>query len=124
MKLQRCAMSVFLLLMANWAMAQKVELTGTWKAEVNSPQGKSEQTITFKQAGNSLTGEMITSQGTKEAIKDGKVTGDEIEFAVERKRPTGETALVPYKGKVTGDQITGTFTGGSGRTLEWTAKRQ
>lgn len=124
MKPMQFAKYGFLLLLASWAVAQAVDITGTWKAQVQSPQGTPQQTITFQQTGNSFTGEMITSQGDKEAIKDGKVKGDEIEFLVERRRPSGETALVPYKGKVTGDEIKGTFVGASGRTLEWTAKRE
>jgi len=123
MKLTKIAIYLSVLLMPSWAVAQAVDITGTWEAQVTSPQGKSEQTLTLKQAGDSFAGEMITSQGNKEAIKDGKVNGDEIEFSVERRRPSGEIAPVLYKGKVKGDEITGTFIGASGRTIEWTAKR-
>lgn len=112
------------LIAASGAIAQTVNISGTWKAKTTSAQGSAEQSITFKQAGNSFTGEMVTSQGAKEAIQDGKINGDEIEFNVERKRPSGETASIPYKGKVKGDEISGTFTGATGRSVEWTAKRE
>ncbi|MBI2815570.1 MAG: hypothetical protein HYX72_01390 [Acidobacteria bacterium] len=113
-----------ILVLATGALAQNADLSGTWRAKTTSAQGSAEQTITFKQTGNSFTGEMITSQGSKEVIKDGKVDGDQIEFTVERKRPTGETADVPYKGKINGDEVSGTFTGATGRSVEWTAKRE
>lgn len=124
MKLHKFTMGLLLLLMASWGLAQAVNLTGTWKAKTISPRGTAEQTITFKQTGDRFTGEMLTSQGAKEAIQDGVVQGDEIAFAVERKQPSGETSRVPYKGKVKGDEITGTFTGASGNDVQWTAARE
>jgi hypothetical protein len=124
MKLHKLAIGAFVLWMASWALAQRVNLTGAWKVKTVSPQGTSEQTITFQQTGNTFTGEMVNSQGAKEAIKGGKVTGEAIEFTIERQRPTGETASVPYKGKVNGDAITGSFTGATGREVQWTAERQ
>ena len=119
----RFAIFISVVLAATWAIAQGVNISGTWNAETISPRGKSEQTITFQQTGNTFTGEMVTSQGTKEPIKDGIVKGEDIEFNVERRQPTGETAPVAYKGKVTGDEITGTFTGATGRRIDWAAKR-
>ena len=124
MKFSKPAMILLILLLAGWAAAQGTNLTGTWKAQTKSPQGTSEQTIILKQTGSSFTGEMITSQGSKEAIKGGTVKEDAFEFIVERPRPGGATAQVVYKGKVKGDEITGTFTGATGREIEWTAKRQ
>jgi hypothetical protein len=110
-------------LVAALAVAQGVNLTGTWKTQTKSARGTSEQTMTLTQTGDNFTGEMVTAQGDKQPIKDGKVTGNDIEFNVERKQPTGETANVLYKGKITGDEITGTFKGASGADVEWTGKR-
>jgi len=123
MKIMISSISLSLLIAAG-AMAQKVDLSGTWKAKTTSARGTAEQTMSLKQKGNTFTGEMTTSQGTKEAIRDGTVNGDEIELGVERKQPDGKTAIVPYKGKVSGDEIKGTFTGASGREVEWSAKRE
>jgi hypothetical protein len=113
-----------LLSTAAWSAAQNVNLNGTWKAQTTSAQGSAQQTITFQQTGDTFTGEMTTSAGAKEPIKDGKISGDEISFTVERTRPTGEKADVAYKGKITGDEIKGTFTGATGRAVEWSATRQ
>jgi hypothetical protein len=104
--------------------AASANISGNWKAKTVSAQGSAEQTITFNQNGDAFTGEMTTSQGTKESVKDGKVIGDDIEFNVERKRPNGEVSMVAYKGKVTGNQIAGTFVGATGRNIEWTATKE
>ena len=123
MKTNRILFVIIATLVAGLALAQEAKLNGTWNAKTVSPRGTAEQTITIKQTGKTFTGEMTTSQGTKEAIKDGKINGDQIEFSVERKQPSGDSAMVPYRGTVKGDEITGTFTGASGRDVEWTAKR-
>ncbi len=123
MKLNKTACALFVMLAATWALAQGVDISGTWKAKTVSPRGTAEQTITFKQTGNTFTGEMVNSQGASEAIKDGKINGDAIEFNVERKQASGEMSKVPYKGTVGQDEITGTFTGASGASVNWTAKR-
>jgi len=104
--------------------AQNVKLTGNWKAKTVSARGTAEQTITFKQTGDKFTGKMVNSQGVEEDIEDGKITGDQIEFKIVRQQPNGNMAPVVYKGKVSGDEITGTFTGASGATVNWTAHRE
>jgi hypothetical protein len=119
----RVAIIASFILAATWAMAQGVQLTGTWKAKTVSARGTAEQTITFKQSGSTFTGEMVNSAGTKENIVDGKITGSDIEFNVERKAASGDVNKVAYKGKVNGDEITGTFTGASGASVNWTAKK-
>src|SRR5436305_1049250 len=98
MKLNRTLFAIILTLVAGFALAQDAKLNGTWNAKTVSPRGTAEQTITIKQTGKTFTGEMTTSQGTKETIKDGKINGDQIEFNVERKQPSGDAAMVPYKG--------------------------
>ena len=123
MKHNRILFAIVATLVASFALAQDAKLNGTWNAKTVSPRGTAEQTMTIKQTGKTFTGEMTTSQGTKEAIKDGKINGDQFEFSVERKQPSGDTAMVPYKGTVKGDEITGTFTGASGRDVDWSAKR-
>jgi hypothetical protein len=124
MRIRTSILAAAFLICSGWAVAQNANLSGTWKARTTSAQGSAEQTINFAQKGNTFTGEMTTSQGAKETIKDGKINGDTIEFAVERKRPSGETADVAYKGKLNGNEITGTFTGATGRSVEWSATRE
>ena len=123
MKLHKSIFGACMLLVAALVMAQSVNLTGTWKTQTKSARGISEQTMTLTQTGDTFTGEMVTAQGDKQPIKDGKIMGSDIEFNVERKQPTGETSNVLYKGKISGDEITGTFKGASGAEVEWTGKR-
>jgi hypothetical protein len=120
----RLALLPAILLATSWAAAQAVDLSGTWKAKTVSPRGTAEQTVTFHQTGDTFTGEMINSAGAKETISGGKVSGNQIEFVVERKQASGEVAKVPYKGTVNGNEITGTFTGATGATVNWTATKQ
>jgi hypothetical protein len=120
----RILMSTFALFVTTWAMAQGVNVSGAWKAKTVSPRGTAEQTLTLTQTGSTFTGEMVNSQGVKEAVKDGKITGDAVEFSVERKQASGETALVPYKGTIKGNEMSGTFTGATGATVNWTATKE
>jgi hypothetical protein len=122
MKLNLMVIATFILA-ATWALAQGVDISGTWNAKTVSPRGTAEQTISFNQSGQSFTGEMVNSAGVKEAITDGKISGNDIAFNVERKQASGDVSKVPYKGTVNGDVITGTFTGASGATVNWEAKR-
>ena len=111
------------ILTASWALAQSVNISGTWNAKTVSARGSSEQTITFSQSGDSFTGEMMNSAGVKEAITGGRISGNAIEFNVERKQASGDVSKVAYKGTVNDDEMSGTFTGASGATVNWTAKK-
>lgn len=111
------------ILAATWALAQGVDISGTWNGKTVSARGTAEQTITFTQSGDSFTGEMVNSAGVKEAITDGRISGNDIEFNVERKQASGDVSKVAYRGTVKGDEITGTFTGASGATVNWTATK-
>ncbi len=105
--------------------AGAADVTGSWKSKMETPRGTFEQTFVFQQDGEKLTGKVVTQRGETE-IKDGKVNGDEIEFKVERRGPGGNggTMVVPYKAKVSGDDLKGTFVGPNGQTRDWTATRE
>ncbi|MBI3933276.1 MAG: hypothetical protein HY316_01205 [Acidobacteria bacterium] len=101
------------------------DLSGTWKYVVKNPRGVMQQTFVFTQKGAELTGYIFSPDGDKEEIQQGKVKGEEIEFSVIRRRPSGDNpARVTYKGKVKGDEIIGQYVGPGGNTIEWTAKRE
>lgn len=77
-------------------------------------------TYEFKVAGSTLTGS-VTQQGrnggdpTVIAMTDGKLTGDDFTFAITRPgRNGGDPTKVVYTGKVMGDKLQLTFTGGRG----------
>lgn len=122
MKFGKVVLPAFAVLVLATMVAYAADLTGSWKSSMETPQGTFERTFVFKQDGEKLTGKIVTQRGENE-IKDGKVTGDEFEFTVEQRGRGGETRSVPYKGKVSGDTIKGTFTSPRGEQ-EWTATKQ
>jgi hypothetical protein len=65
------------------ATAFAADVTGTWSAEMKTPDGNSfPLTFTFKQDGISLTGTVQGPQGDPIAISNGKVDGDKFTFDV------------------------------------------
>ena len=97
------------------------DASGSWKSKMETPRGTQERTFVLKQDGDKLTGKIVTPRGETE-IKDGKITGDDIEFKAEQRRQDA-SITVTYKGKITGDSITGTMNMGE-RTVDWTATRE
>lgn len=105
------------------AVALAADVSGNWKSKMETPRGTFERTFVFKQDGDKLTGKIVSQRGEIE-IKEGKVNKDEIEFTVDQPGPGGETRKVTYKGKVSGDEIKGTFTGPGGQEREWSATKE
>lgn len=99
------------------------DISGTWKATAEGPNGSMQRTFTFKVDGNKLTGETVSERFGKSVIEDGKVDGDSVSFAVTIKFQDNEMK-VSYKGKLTGDtlKLTGQLPQGD-TTIEWTAKK-
>lgn len=72
------ALSVAFLTAAAWA----ADVTGTWKGDIEGPDGSISLTYTFKQDGAKLTGTVTGPQGDPLELQEGKVEGDKIHFAV------------------------------------------
>jgi len=98
--------------------AQAVDVTGDWTFDVQTGMGAGTPAITFKQAGETLTGTYAGTVGN--ADFKGTVKGTAIEFAFEVEAQ-GQTIDVSYKGVVdkdtmkgdvsmAGGQLSGTFT--------------
>jgi hypothetical protein len=117
-------MKTFLLLMAMSVLnAFAGDVTGTWKATAEGPNGTMERTFVFKADGSTLTGETISSFFGTSTITDGKVEGDNLSFSITVKFQDNEMKL-DYKGKVSGDEITfSVTTADGGQVIEWLAKR-
>lgn len=76
-------------------------VTGTWSAEMKSPNGDTFQlTFTFKQDDTKLTGTVAGPQGDPLPISEGTVTGDKLSFKVSFNGTT-----ITHEGAVTGDEI-------------------
>ena len=106
-------------------VAAAADVSGTYKAEMNTQRGPQNLTITLKADGGSLTGTLANARG-EVPISDGKVDGNNISFNVVRKFQDNEVTM-KYKGVVDGDTIKFTQTvnfNGNERTQEFTAKKQ
>ncbi len=102
------------------------DITGTWKATAQGPNGNMERTFVFKVEGTKVTGETTSTMMGKSVINDGKLDGDTVTFTITGNIGGNEMKL-NYKGKVSGNEIhfTSQMAGGDGgQAIEWTAKRQ
>ena len=85
--------------------AVAADITGTWVAERQSPQGVVQTTFNFKVNGDTLTGTVDRSErmGVAE-ITEGKIEGDEMSFSVVQQFGDNEIKVL-HKGKIEGDEI-------------------
>jgi hypothetical protein len=91
-----------LLLVSAPAFAANVD--GDWLGSFDSPNGPVAISYTFKADGATLTGTTTGPDGAKLPIKDGKVDGTNISFAVDL--DMGGTAMtLKYTGVVAADSI-------------------
>ena len=91
-----------LLLMSAPAFAANVD--GDWSGPIDSPNGPVQMNYTFKADGAKLTDTTTGPDGAKLVIKDGKVDGANISFAVDV--DFGGTAMtLKYTGVVAADSI-------------------
>jgi hypothetical protein len=103
--------------------ALAADVTGTWKATAEGPNGTMQRTFVFKVEGSQLTGETTSSMFGKSTITDGKVDGDSLSFTITVKFQDNEMKL-NYKGKVSGNEIKFTVEiPGGDQTMEWIAKK-
>lgn len=102
-----------------------VNVDGKWTWTYKTKDGKdAEAAIKLKQDGEKLTGAYVARDGTETPIQDGKITGNEVAFDVNRD-VNGEKMLFKYTGKLEGDTITGKIVFGHPKPTphEWEAKR-
>ncbi len=115
-------MKLLLTLFALFAFtAAAADISGTWKATAEGPNGSMERTFVFQQDGTKLTGKTISSRFGEAQIQNGKIEGDNLSFTITMNF-NGDEMKVSYTGKVEGDQIKLTAEAG-GNTFEWTAKK-
>lgn len=117
--------------LASQAMA--ADATGTWTWTMQGRQGGEGRKITLKlkQEGDKLTGAIVSparqgSEARETAISDGKVSGDQISFAVVREF-NGNKFTQKYQGKVSADTIKGKSEferNGETQSRDWEAKRE
>ena len=109
-------------LLAFALVAYGADFSGKWQWQTMASGGRVQYTLTLKQDGESLTG-VLGSEGDEMAIRDGKVNGDKISFAVTRKWGTREMTMT-YTGRLAGDEIRfKVLMPGAERSWDVTAKR-
>ena len=115
-------MKTLIMLFVLFAMTlSAADVTGKWKATMETPHGKITRTFTFKQDGAIVTGQTVSDKFGKAKIENGKIEGDVLSFNVTVIFEVG-SLKVSFTGKVQGDEIKMTAAA-SGDTLEFTAKK-
>lgn len=107
---------------------KKVDVTGTWKWTLTTPNGDEiNLSAKLKQEGEKVTGTYYGRNNTETPIKDGKINGTELKFTVVRDF-NGSQVTITYSGKVMGDAIDGKSEfktqDADARTMDWKAKRE
>jgi len=105
-------MRKLILMLTVFSMAAfAADVTGNWKASLDTPNGAIEFTYVLKADGNVVTGTIQSQMGDMK-IDEGKLDGDNISFSA----TVENMGKISYKGTVKGDEMTLTFTfaGGQG----------
>jgi hypothetical protein len=101
--------------------ALAADIDGKWTYEMTTPNGdKREGAFNFKADGDKLNGTVSSMRG-ETPISEGKISGDEISFAVVRNF-NGQERKMQYKGKIVGNELKLNTSFGE-RSIEITAKR-
>jgi len=103
----RCFSTLLLIFAATNAFAAAADLTGEWRAKMESPQATVVYLFTFEVKGDSFTGSVKVKNDGEEAvgqITDGKIDGDLVSFVVHI--PIGgQPGTVTAKGTVAGNEM-------------------
>ena len=98
------------------------DITGTWKANVETDAGSGTPTFVFKQSGDNLTGTYSGQLG--EAKLTGTVQGNKVEWSFEA-QVADDKAKISYHGTLDGDtKMKGTAEFGSLGKATFTAAKQ
>jgi opacity protein-like surface antigen len=109
------------LMIALAVVAIAADVTGTWTASFDTQVGQQTYTYNFKVANGKLTGTAKSNLG-EATLENGVVNGDDISF-VENLTYQGMMLQIPYKGKISGDEIKFIRTVVEGANEDFVAKR-
>ena len=84
------------------AVASAADISGNWKGDLDTPQGKVQVSYALKQDGEALTGTWQAAQSPTIQISEGKVAGDKVTFVV---KIEGANMTFAHEGKIAGDEI-------------------
>jgi hypothetical protein len=91
-----------LLVVATPAFAADID--GTWAGSIDTPQGATMLSYTFKADGAALTGSTSGPDGTPIPISDGKITGNMLSFSLTLDFGQGPTTF-KYTGEFSGADL-------------------
>lgn len=120
-RLKLSALAFALLVFAPAAAPAQTNVTGDWAVTVESPQGPVTLDASMKQAGEELTGTIVSPMGSVDF--KGKVVNDTLDVAYTMEMQ-GNAIQITMNGKVAGDSISGNFNFGGLGDVPWTAKRK
>ena len=112
-------------LIAPLLVAQAADVTGTWRAEIDTQIGVQKYVYQLQAKGAAVTGKAeVELDGTKREaeLKEGRIAGDRISF-VEMFRFQDNEIRIDYQGKVDGDEIKFTRKVGDFATEDFVAHR-
>ncbi len=96
----------------------KVDVSGEWDVEIETPDGIMSATLIINQSGNEFSGTFSSEMGDIE-LQNGKISGNEIEFVV-----TAGGIEATFSGTVKGNEINGTVDAGPMGTVTWKATKK
>lgn len=102
--------------------AKVPDVAGVWEMTFQAPQGDMTSDITFTQEKEVIKASMVGPQGM-EMAGEGTLKENEIQWTFTISTPNGDFVLV-YKGKVAGEEMSGTVEAGDFGTFNWTAKKK
>src|SRR5947209_7567186 len=111
--------TAFILMSAIAALA--ADITGTWAISVETPNGKRDSTITFKQDGETLTGTMKGQNG--DTPLTGTIKGNDVTFSVTREFG-GQSMKIDYTAKVDGSKLNGNLKFGDQGEIPFTGEKK
>ncbi|MCC6862659.1 MAG: hypothetical protein IT158_29060 [Bryobacterales bacterium] len=122
--------AVWVVLLALIALPAAAEdISGQWKAEFKTlyggglPRESGETTFTFKQKGEELTGTVKSTAFEETEIREGKISGDQVSFAITRTFGRRERKMT-YNGTLAGGEINfQTSIEGFGRGVRMVARK-
>ena len=103
------------------APAPVVSATGVWHLQVETGQGTGTPTFTFKQDGETLSGQYKGLFG--EAPVTGSLKGADIKFTI-KVNAQGQDMTITYSGVIEGDTMKGKVDFGGAGEASFTGKRQ
>jgi hypothetical protein len=105
---------------------EKVDVSGTWQLEAQTPRGAMTLTLILNQEGSDISGKfVIPARDLEIPFQKGKLEGTTLRFSVSFQPPERDAMVLHYSAEVQGDRLVGTAKREGGeRETPFTAQRQ